>query len=523
MADDLDNELLELAGHADGSSPAPQRSEPSKKRRRANSDDFDASSDEGESEEEERQGGESEDEESDEEAALPYPLEGKYKDEADRAYVLGLTEVERESLLYDREMEHEKIMEAFEVAQRARQQRASQTSKSRQSKVSDTTRRSARDKKVKTDTKSKLSELVKRREDKSKGVKSRRDDSESPDDLDRKDLGWGDSDDSDADEVHRPQPRRREAEEETGTITLEGINAIRISRKFLGKFLYYPAFENAIRDAFVRINIGQDRGENVYRVAQIKGVVEKGKTYNVEGTPTNLRLECQHGKAVKDFEMSFVSSSPITEKEYARWVKTCEDEKIKPPGQRTVERKIEELKEFTAYTLTPEDITAMLEKKQALRKQPGNHIIEQNHLKQRLAIALSKGNTEEASQIQSRLEDLEQIAAQYTKEHESRLSKLARLNERNRRANVEEVRKAELRNIQEAKKAAAVGKAADPFARLKTVPKRYYNSQPTSDASQTATPQPDAAPEVVPETTTVKKPVGGVDDVIASIDIDIDL
>ncbi|GME84450.1 unnamed protein product [[Candida] boidinii] len=64
----------------------------------------------------------------------PYPIEGKYKDEQDRARLMEMDEVEREEILFERIQEMEKFRERKYLALRARQSKAERSIK--ESKVS---------------------------------------------------------------------------------------------------------------------------------------------------------------------------------------------------------------------------------------------------------------------------------------------------------------------------------------------------------------------------------------------------
>lgn len=92
-----------------------------------------------------------------------YPLEGKYKDEADRERLLGMTEVERESVLFARAEEIQRYKEKEKLAAYIRQQQAK-----------DQPRRSGREGQLRSEKAGKrdeLSELKKRREEKSNAAK----------------------------------------------------------------------------------------------------------------------------------------------------------------------------------------------------------------------------------------------------------------------------------------------------------------------------------------------------------------
>jgi RNA polymerase-associated protein RTF1 len=94
----------------------------------------------------------------------PYPLEGKYKNEEDRQRLLSMTEIEREDVLYQRSEEVQRLKEKRDLAALVRSQ------------IKDQPRRSGREGQLRSEKAGKrdeLSELKKRREEKSNAAKVR--------------------------------------------------------------------------------------------------------------------------------------------------------------------------------------------------------------------------------------------------------------------------------------------------------------------------------------------------------------
>jgi RNA polymerase-associated protein RTF1 len=94
--------------------------------------------------------------------ANPYPLEGKYKDEEDRDKLLKMTEIEREQVLFSRAEEMQRFKEKRDLAALVKQQSKDQP------------RRSGREGQLRSEKAGKrdgLSELVKRREERSNAQK----------------------------------------------------------------------------------------------------------------------------------------------------------------------------------------------------------------------------------------------------------------------------------------------------------------------------------------------------------------
>jgi len=94
----------------------------------------------------------------------PYPLEGKYKDEEDREKLLNMTEIEREQVLFARAEEMQRFKEKRDLAALLDIQ------------TKDQPRRSHREVNLRSEKAGKrdeLSELKKRREEKSNAAKMR--------------------------------------------------------------------------------------------------------------------------------------------------------------------------------------------------------------------------------------------------------------------------------------------------------------------------------------------------------------
>jgi len=94
----------------------------------------------------------------------PYPLEGKYKDEEDREMLLNMTEIEREQVLFSRAEEMQRFKEKRDLAALLDR------------RDGDHPRRSHRDTNLRSEKAGKrdeLSELKKRREEKSIAAKLR--------------------------------------------------------------------------------------------------------------------------------------------------------------------------------------------------------------------------------------------------------------------------------------------------------------------------------------------------------------
>lgn len=65
------------------------------------------------------------------------------------------------------------------------------------------------------------------------------------------------------------------------------LNLIRLSRHKLERFVHMPFFDRIAKGCFIKVGIGQHNNQAVYRVAEIIGVYETAKVYNLGKTRTN--------------------------------------------------------------------------------------------------------------------------------------------------------------------------------------------------------------------------------------------
>ena len=102
-------------------------------------------------------------------------------------------------------------------------------------------------------------------------------------------------------------------------------------------------------------------------------------------------------------------------------------------------------------------ITAMIEKKKALSRIPKNLVHEKTRLKQLHLAAMSSGNESEAEKIQDQLAQLEELAQGNRDRSISRENEMfLKVNERNRKMNMVEMREAERRGAEERRRNAPV-------------------------------------------------------------------
>lgn len=170
---------------------------------------------------------ESDSESEDEAEQHPYPLEGKYRDEADKAALMAMSEIDREAVLAERATQIERLQQSRELRS------ILSKSRSNASGPAESTRRSTRAQtmpaKGKDATKAGQLAEIKRSRDTGGLKKATGDSSDAPKLLDVQPL--------DDDDMEENKPERE--------VTVDDINKARMGRTAFHKLLDYPGFEKA--------------------------------------------------------------------------------------------------------------------------------------------------------------------------------------------------------------------------------------------------------------------------------------
>ncbi|KAJ7321975.1 hypothetical protein DFH08DRAFT_889034 [Mycena albidolilacea] len=532
MSSELDDELLELVG---GSSDKEKQTQsrkrnreaggggkgkkPSKKRKVAAAADSD---------------NEPESEEGDGDEEL-YPLEGKYIDEQDRADLLAKTEIEREEILTARLDEVERIRDRKHVDKLRAQQLAGvaavESGQQHQNGGGDGAKRQPRTSgkdKTKDKTLSALKAKRKAKDEKKLRVrasnsspKARR--SSSPMDMDMSDSDASDEDDDEDGQITRleqederlfgKKPRSGAEKDGKGKepevdlpLTSEHLLKIALSRDALAKHSASPWFAQIVTGGWVRYCIGSDaerNGEQVYRLCQIISVVPSPKPYKIDNKTVRDVFVLKHGKAEKTWQMDRTSNSPWTQDEFKRMVDTCANEKIPVPTRKEVDERFGEMQDLIGKVITEDDVSAMIARKRLASTAGGSgsgtatpvlSVAERSRLNAQRTLAQRRQDYDEVREIDAQLAAAAaaaSLSAAKTTGEEELQDRLARVNERNRKANAESIRKAEMleaeRKKRERKSMREGGGVIDPSARLRTVPRLWESATPTSRPS---TPNP---------------------------------
>ncbi|EMD36880.1 hypothetical protein CERSUDRAFT_114800 [Gelatoporia subvermispora B] len=465
---DIDDELLALAGETEKKRKK-QRQAQSKssavKRRKADVSDSD--SEQPESEEDD--------------VANPYPLEGKYVDEEDRNRLMQMPEIEREGIIEQRLEEMQRIQDQRNLDQMLKAQsggRGAEESVAKAAKRQHTVRGATKEKTRKLD------ELKARRKAKDEKKRTRdmspkREASSSPVDMDMSDDEEEDGQITKYDEQEEKERRILDKvnSRDDSPSMLEDFENVRLSRELLVKHSAAPWFSEYCKGAWVRYLIGNDRENRpLYRMCEIVEVSQTGaKSYEINGRVFNQEIELKYGGAVKRFPMDKASNGPFTTTEYEHLLKTLTNDRAAVPTKRQLETKRAQIVDLPNRPMTESDVSAMLARKRNMqgKQSAASMTMERSRLSQARTLALRRQDYDEVKQIDAQLAELTPARS----DREDKADILAKVNERNRKANMEAVRRAEIleaeRKRRERKLLAAGGRGTvtpgtpEPGARLK--------------------------------------------------------
>ncbi|EJF56704.1 plus-3-domain-containing protein [Dichomitus squalens LYAD-421 SS1] len=435
---DIDDELLELAGATEKKRKRSQQNPPPKRRKADTNDETESEAGQPESEEETE--------------SNPYPLEGKFIDEEDRNRLMDMPEIEREEVLAQRQEELQRFADKRQLDQMLKlrsgagggEDAVSKAAK-RQHAIRGATKEKTR----------KLDELKAKRKAKDEKKRTRtnspkRDRSSSPMDMDMSDEEEEDGQITKYDEEEERDRKLfgKVAPEEELSITLEDLEKCRVTRNQIAKYCMAPWFGEYIKGAWVRYLIGEENKQPVYRICEVVDLPEATvKPYKVNDQLVNQELELKHGGSTRRFAMDKISNGPFEEKEFERLQKTCETEKVKLPMRRQLEKKTAQLQKLANQPMTESDIAAILQRKRdinvSVNKSSTSLTMERSRLQQARTLAIRRQDFAEVAQIDAKLAELQANAPVRGREEEGSSDILAKLNERNRRLNQEQVRKAE--------------------------------------------------------------------------------
>ncbi|CAF1070326.1 unnamed protein product [Rotaria sordida] len=262
----------------------------------------------------------------------------------------------------------------------------------------------------------------------------------------------------------------------TRITTKSELKPMVLSRFRMEKWCHAPFFADVAKGAFVRINIGQNNGKPVYRVCEIRDVVETGKIYNLGPTRTNKGLRLKHGHNERVFRLEFVSNSEISDSEFKRWRETSIKQNIPLPTLEQVENKRKTINKFKHYVYSNREITKIVEEKKRFRKAPINYAMTKQELFKDLEIARDENDTKRENELKKKLDEMEERASEIDRIRKANNSILTQINRRNRKSTQQNVENALVREAQENRNV-----QADPFTRRRCAPILVSKAQQTKD------------------------------------------
>ncbi|CAL1277548.1 unnamed protein product [Larinioides sclopetarius] len=426
-------------------------------------------------------------------------------DEEDKARLAQMTEKEREQEIYNRVEKREVLKTRFEIEKKLRlAKKKEQKMKAKKEEMKQKTDASSRSKerrrmveenKGKLDKKAQAIQDLKERREKKRKLAELQKEKEAEDakedeeaDSDDKDSQqpvkklrasdiYSDDDDDDASGNERDNQSeasyhsRSEDEEESCNKKSEYVNTkeelskIRLSRYKLERWVHAPFFAKTVIGCFVRIGIGANNGNPVYRVAEIVDVVETAKIYQLGATRTNKGLRLKHGLQDRVFRLEFVSNKDFSDSEFIKWKETLMLENIALPTSDDVEKKEKDIQVAINYQYKEDDVENIVKEKERFKKNPHNYAMRKTQLLKKKEMAELEGDLDGVRKLQEELERIEERAKELDNMRTSTISNITYINVRNRKMNIIEAEKAIKEMAQNGPQT-----ADDPFTRRRCAP-----------------------------------------------------
>lgn len=297
------------------------------------------------------------------------------------------------------------------------------------------------------------------------GISSSSDDEKSDASVDMKKRRRNSSDSSSESEDEsdsESESERQNAKLKESMGSKDELNRVKLSRFRIEKWVHAPFFKKIACGCFVRIGIGLNAGNSIYRVAEVLDVVETSKVYTLGTTKTNKGFKLRHGEDERTYRLEFVSNQLFTDNEFNRWKESMNKANIPLPTVGQIDIKSKELKTYNNYRFNDSDIDYIINEKKRF-SQKSDKIAEKK-------IELLK-EREEADQLGEidRVKEIDQLIAELNEKQHDQLMRrngsfnlLATINQRNREESNKRVEDA-MRSDYERQK----GEGDDPFKRRK--------------------------------------------------------
>lgn len=254
------------------------------------------------------------------------------------------------------------------------------------------------------------------------------------------------------------------------------LKSMILTRYRMEKWCHAPFFASVAKGAFVRINIGQNNGVPVYRICEIRDVVETAKVYDLGSTRTNKGLRLKFGDHERVFRLKFVSNREISDHEFNRWREALSKKGLSLPTLEVREKKMEEIERCKRYAYTDREITKIVQENSRFRKAPVNYAVTKTELMKDIELAQEEQNVEKEKELRGKLVEIEERASELDRKRTQNISALAEINRRNRRKTQQNIEEALMREAREQRNV-----IADPFTRSRCAPTLVSKAPQTKD------------------------------------------
>ncbi|CAF9941783.1 MAG: hypothetical protein ALECFALPRED_009306 [Alectoria fallacina] len=515
-----------------------------------------------------------------------FPVDNKFYSEQDKRKIMALSEIERESILADRaqilerNVQDQHLRRLLQTRGNADTRSADKKRKIGTTDLEESPRKSSRQKttlggrKV-GETSAAIDAYKRQREEKSLRDQQRKRDGANQ--KDRRARSSSENKYSSAD-----AEGESEVEWDDGKLKVDDykfrnaqpadyndVRRVTLSRGLLADYCFHPGFGDAVKDFYVRLpSEPKITGEMNYELMLIKGVLEKeGVDYAVERPNgkkivTNQHVQLTVDGAVKDIHFAAISNSRPTEAEVANYKNAMSDAGKTLPTRSFLISKLADFDTVVKHRFTDEELTEKLKRQGVMQKKDA--YFERNSINARRRAAEAKGDEVAIAKCDVELAALNGPKLRYgtflidprakpvVPAGPTQQERLAELNRANRKANRENVRKAQLaeRKADRINREAVQRGEAMPnsFARVKTYAKTHHDAHETlnpllarqkgnSRDSRSATPAAVTTPKIeatkpvfpspAQKFTTSGMPILGNrnmdDEIIAAMDLGIDI
>lgn len=269
-----------------------------------------------------------------------------FKDEEEKQKILGLKDVEKEMIIYDKlnildqKKEREKLLGEKHTKNIEPPKKKGRTELSPSNSDSQ-----------------ELGEIVTKEEK----TRKRRKESNSSNDDHTSSL------DSSEKEIEKPK------KEKVLSITLEEIEKVKLTRNFFSQYNNVPIFQENVKNAFIRVNLRStgkqtSSSSSGYIIGTIKEVfTEPDKPYTFMGSKCNKYVRLKHAAIDRDFDFKVISNSNIQEEELNLWLEHLEKDNQTPPSGTELAEIQKKIEEIVKYNLTEEELSKILNEKKSDR------------------------------------------------------------------------------------------------------------------------------------------------------------